>query len=103
MREATYRRELIKRLKALFPDCYILNNDASSMQGVPDILILYGERWAMLEIKIDSSANIQPNQEYYVKMFGEMSFASFINPETEEDVLRELQRAFRSGRKARIS
>ena len=94
MRESAYQRDLIKRIALMFPGCFILKNDPSFMQGVPDILILYEDRWAMLEVKMGDLAHIQPNQEFYIETLNEMSFASFINPDTEEDVLNELQRAF---------
>lgn len=94
MRESEYRRDLVKKLQRVFPGCFIMKNDPSSLQGVPDILILYGKHWAMLEVKMDVSSDIQPNQQHYVEKFGKMSFASFINPATEEGVLYELQRAF---------
>ena len=84
----------------MFPGCFILKNDPTFVQGVPDILILYRDRWAMLEVKMDVSSNIQPNQEYYIAQLGEMSFASFINPSTEEAVLDELQLALGSRRQA---
>lgn len=97
MRESQYRRDLVKKLKELFPGCYITKGAANETQGIPDILILYGPRWAMLEVKMANSSNKQPNQEYYIHTFGEMSFASFINPSTEREVLDELQRTLRPG------
>lgn len=93
MREPLYQRDLIKKIKTMFPGCFILKNDPAFMQGVPDILILYRDRWAMLEVKMDASSNVQPNQQYYIDQLGEMSYASFINPSTEERVLNELQLA----------
>jgi hypothetical protein len=103
MTETQYQTKLIKKLKTLLPNCVIIKNDPSYMQGVPDILILFNDRWAMLEIKLHGGAAVQPNQEYYVDMFDGMSFASFINPENEEDVLHDLQQSFGLIGKARIS
>jgi hypothetical protein len=103
MRESTYERELIKKLKAMFPGCHVQKNDPQLTQGIPDILILHGNRWAMLEVKMEDGSRRQPNQEYYVEHFGEMSFVSFINPSTEERVLNELQLALATRRKTRVS
>lgn len=91
--EEKYKRQLVNRLQLMFPTSYILNNDPSSLQGVPDILILHKNKWAMLEVKHSYSANRQPNQQYYVDEFNKMSYASFIFPENEEKVLSELQSA----------
>ncbi len=98
MRENAYQAKLIDKLYSMFYGCIVLKNDTRYMQGVPDIIILYHDMWAMLEVKIGSSSNVQPNQAFYIDRFNKMSFASFINPETEEDVLDELQRTFSSGR-----
>lgn len=94
MRENRYQAGLIKRLKELFPGCVVVKNDSSYMQGIPDLTVFVGDRWAMLEIKKDAKARSQPNQEYYVNLFNEMAFAAIIDPSNEEDVLNELQRAF---------
>jgi hypothetical protein len=73
------------------------------MPGVPDITVLYGRFWAMLEVKVSASAPSQPNQEYYVDEMNKMGFAAFIYPENEEEVLYALQQAFRARRAARVS
>lgn len=93
MAESRYQRSLIKRLKLLFPDALILKNDSGYLQGIPDLLILLGRNWAMLEVKDSATAPFQPNQEYYLAMLDEMSFAAAICPENEEEVTRGLQRA----------
>lgn len=93
MNEATYQASLIMRLKMLMPECIVLKTDPQDIQGMPDLLVLHRNRWAMLEVKISSKAKKQPNQMYYVETLGEMSYASFINPENEEEVLDELQQA----------
>lgn len=79
----------------MFPGCIVMKNDANYIQGIPDLIVLYNDRWAMLECKKSSSASKRPNQEYYVKKTNEMSFARFISPENKEDVLNELQQALR--------
>lgn len=103
MLESVYQSRLIKKLERRFPGCFILKNDSGYRQGVPDLVVFYGERWAMLEVKADEGASHQPNQDYYVELLSEMSFAAFIYPENEEAVLRDLQRAFEARRHTRVS
>jgi hypothetical protein len=103
MLERDYQAKLISKLKDILPGCVILKNDTDYLQGIPDLLILYGGRWAMLEVKRSASASHQPNQDYYVDMLGRMSYAAFIFPENEEEILREVQRALDPAWAARFS
>lgn len=96
MNEGVYQNKLIKKLQIIFPGCFILKNDPGTNQGIPDILILFGKRWAMLEVKISPRSRIQPNQRHYVDLFDEMSFCAFINPDNELEVLNDLQQSFGS-------
>lgn len=91
--EADYQRELVKRIKQQFPGCVIIKPDPAETQGFPDLLILWGGRWGMLEVKVSETAPLQPNQTHYINRFGKMSFAAFIWPENEEQVLYDMQTA----------
>lgn len=93
MRENQYQSKLIRKIKALFPEAMVLKNDSGYLQGVPDLLILNDEKWAALECKRSKSAKHRPNQGYYVERMNGMSYASFVYPENEQEVLSELQRA----------
>jgi len=101
-RESQFQASLIRELKQAFPGCIVLKNDAGYFQGIPDLLILYKDTWAALEVKGSLRALRQPNQEYYIEELDDMSFASFICPENKEEVLDELQLAFASCRATRI-
>lgn len=90
MLENKFQAKLIKELKEMFEGCLVMKLDSSYIQGIPDLLVLYGSRWAVLECKKSARASRQPNQEYYVEMMDEMSFARFISPENKEQVLDEL-------------
>lgn len=104
MLENQYQAMLIQRLKIRFPGCIVLKNDTSYRQGIPDLTVLFvGGFWAVLEVKASARAPMRPNQNYYVGLLDEMSFAAFIYPENEEDVLHDLQRAYEASRSARIS
>lgn len=95
--ESTFQHELISDLEVMFPGCVVLKTDPSYIQGFPDLLILYGDKWAALECKKSSKASIQANQPYYVNLLNQMSFAAFVYPENKEEVLYELQQAFQFG------
>ena len=90
MLENKFQAKLIKELKDTFQDCIVMKNDSSYIQGIPDLIILYRDRWAALEVKKSARANRQPNQEYYVELMDQMSFARFICPENKDEVLDEL-------------
>lgn len=90
--ESGFQDRLIIDLRKLFPGCKTFKME--QFQGCPDILVLYRNKWAMLECKRSANAERQPNQEYYVGMFDRMSFARFIYPENREEILNELQQAF---------
>ena len=87
MRENQYQAKLIKQLKSLFPGCFVLKNDPNYIQGMPDLTVLYFDRWATLEVKVSEKAHHQPNQDYYVETMDRMGFSAFIYPENEEQIL----------------
>lgn len=96
MKENKFQADLKKELKAMFPGCIVTKLDSGDIQGIPDLLVLYGKRWATLENKRSKNAPKRPNQEYYVNKMNKMSFSRFIYPENKEEVLNDLQQAFKS-------
>lgn len=96
--EKDFQSKLIKDLKKMFNGCIILKNDPNYIQGIPDLLILFKDKWASLECKKSKNANKQPNQEYYVNIMNKMSFSRFICPENKEEILSELQQTFGTNR-----
>ena len=103
MLESVFQSKLIKELEDKFKGCVILKNDANYIQGFPDLLILYKNKWAALECKKDADAPYQPNQQYYLDVLDTMSYASVIYPEIKEEVLDELQQTLQSRRTPRVS
>jgi len=98
MKESIFQSKLIKDLKKTFKGSIVTKLDASSKQGIPDLLILYGDRWATLECKKSARAKRRPNQELYVNRMNKMSFSRFIFPENKEEVINELGSFFKSDR-----
>lgn len=95
MLERDYQKKLVKKLKEKFPGCIVMKNDAQLKQGIPDLLILHNNKWAALEVKNSEKAHHQPNQDIYVDRLNGMSYATFIYPENEEHVFKELRRVLK--------
>lgn len=94
-KENSFQSKLKKELKERYPGCIVTKLDSSDIQGIPDLLVLYKNKWATLENKRSKNAKKRPNQEYYVQVMDDMSFSRFIYPENKEQVLSELDNLFR--------
>lgn len=93
--ETKFQKDVKDAIKAKFPDSVILKQN-NGPQGVPDLWIFHGKRWAALECKESEDAKHRPNQDYYVNKLNDMSYASFIFPENKEEVLNEVFEALQS-------
>ena len=93
VKESKFQKELIHKIEDRLPGCIIMKNDPNYIQGIPDLTILNGDKWATLECKREQGASHQPNQDYYVDKMNAMSFSAFVYPENEQEVLDELQQA----------
>lgn len=103
MRENSFQSNLIKELKTRYPGCVVLKNDPRYKKGIPDLTVLYKSKWAVLECKKDEKASKRPGQENYVARLDKMSFSRFIDPNNKEEVLNEMDAAFKLRRNPRIS
>ena len=103
MLENKFKTKLVKEIEDMLPGCIVCHLDPNEIQGIPDLIILYENKWAVLEGKKNADATHRPNQDYYVDLMDRMSFARFIYPENKEEVLNELYEAFRPRRTARVS
>lgn len=89
--ENKYQAYLIKKIVEYFsPEkCYVMKN--TYLQGFPDLSVYFPNlgRFVLLEVKNEEGAVQQPNQEYYINIFNnDKSFATFIYPENEKEVLK---------------
>lgn len=94
MVERDFQKNLVKEIKKRFPGSIVMKNDSNYIQGIPDLTLLYKNKWALLEVKKSPDEPFRPNQEYYINKADEMSIARIIFPENQEEVLDELQRSF---------
>ena len=88
-----FQSRLVQELQSIFPDAIILRTDPRDTQGIPDVIILNGNRWAALEIKKSANAHRQPNQPWFVDRMNNMSYAAFVYPSNKDRILDELQSA----------
>ena len=51
MLESKFQADLKKELKQKFNGCIVTKLDSGDIQGIPDLLILYKDKWATLECK----------------------------------------------------
>lgn len=94
MSEGDFKKDICDEIKRCLPGCMILKNDPTFIQGIPDLLVLFNDRWAAMEIKKFRNATHRPNQDYYINKMDLMSFARIVYPENREEVLDELYKYF---------
>ena len=96
MLENKFKQKLVGEIRERLPGCIVMHMDPNEIQGIPDLLILYQDKWAALEGKKSKNESHRPNQDYYVEKMDKMSFARFIYPENKEEVLDELLRSLQT-------
>lgn len=101
MKESGFQKSVKDEIENGFPGSIVIKTDPSLKNGIPDLIILYEDKWAALEVKRSKNAPHRPGQDYYIHRMNKMSFASFVYPENRKEVLNELQRSFESKRNAR--
>jgi hypothetical protein len=101
-RENSFQAALIKDIEQRFEGSIVTKLDSGHIQGIPDLLVLYKDKWAALECKKSSNEKHQPNQDWYVEHMNTMSYASFVYPENKEKVLNEIEESFKPKRPARV-
>ena len=93
--ENKYRQDLVKKIKEIFPDIIIIHGNPNEIQGIPDLILFYKNKYAMIETKKLKKSKKQQNQDYYIDFIKDWgSFASFVQRDNEEVVLNELRRYF---------
>lgn len=100
MLEREYQAQLIPRIIDRFggpTNCRVMINDPNlpGQQGIPDLTVFVGNRWALLEVKASEKSRLRPNQEWWIELWSKTTFCSFIYPENEVEVLNALECALR--------
>lgn len=93
-KEGKFQADVINEIIDRIPGALVTKVEPY-IQGWPDLLVLYGDKWATLETKRSKDASKRPNQDYYVNLMDMWSFSRFICPENKEEVLDDLQQSLR--------
>lgn len=89
-RENRFQAVLKSELKLLFPGCIVMKNDPTDIQGIPDLTVIYKNKYAFLECKREEEASRQPNQKHYIDQATRYAFGDFVYPENKSEVLNRL-------------
>ena len=89
-KESEFQSDLIKQIKKDLPGSLVLKNDSGYLQGIPDLVVMNGNQYALLEVKKSPDEPHQPNQDYYIDKAKQESFGKFIFPENKEEILSEM-------------
>lgn len=93
MKETEFQAELKKKIKKAVPGSVVLKNSPNDILGIPDLTVLGPNgKYAILECKRASDSNIQALQDYYVDKFNKASYAIFVNPANEKEVIEDLKK-----------
>ena len=95
MKESTFQKIFLDKVRELVPGCIAMKNDAQYIQGIYDWTIQKGSKAAALEIKKSKDAPHRPNQDYYINKINEQGgFGRFVYPENEKQVLEDIVNFF---------
>lgn len=93
--ESKFQGELKKEIETRIPGSKVIRlNPNDNWNGIPDLLIINGQKWAALESKREEKASHRNHQDYYIEQMNDMSYAAFIYPENKEDIIEELSGYF---------
>lgn len=94
-KENEYQAYIMKKLRKTYGDDYVIKIPGYVLQGIADIEVTHGAKYARLEAKAYKDAAHRPNQEYRINEINKQGgFARFIYPENEKEVLKELNDFF---------
>lgn len=93
MKENEFQMKLKKKIKKAVPGSVVLKNSPNDILGIPDLTVLGPNgKYAILECKRASDSNIQALQDYYVEKFNKSSYATFVSPANQKEVIEDLKR-----------
>lgn len=92
--ESTFEKEFCKALRQTLGERYTYTFKLTAAKGIPDRLILYKDKYALLEFKQYKNAKKQPGQETWVGHFDNLAYAAIVYPENAEKVMQDILNYF---------
>lgn len=97
MLESKFQSKLVEELRSTFPGIDVAKTDSSSVQGLADLILLYGDKFVILECKRSEHEKHQPNQDYYVNKYRNAGTPScFVFPENKDETIERLKAYFKT-------
>lgn len=90
--ERKFKKKVIEELHDIYPGAVLIGLDPEEIQGIPDLLFLYGPFWGTFETKRNLFSPVRPNQAFWVDKMNRMSYSSFLFPENKNDVFQDLDK-----------
>lgn len=94
MLEKNFQAKIVKRLKSMGAIVIKYEQNATTIQGFPDLLFFKGPFYGALEVKKSKGARFQPLQKEWLAKLDEMSYARAIYPENFEEIMGEIKEYF---------
>lgn len=95
MLESKFKRDFQLKAMRRFDGLIFVNvTPQNNFWGIPDSYFFFGPNWGALESKRSSTASRRVHQEYYVNLLNSMSYARFLHPGNEKEILDEMEYLF---------
>lgn len=94
--ESGFKQRFMKSLREELPDPVLFQKtDATTHQGIPDLLIQVGNKVAYVETKAEQGASHRPGQDEWVAYLNSIGcYAAFAYPENKWQIIEDLKHYF---------
>lgn len=90
--EKDFQSKFLAKLRKLGCKCYKQQMNATTRAGTPDVIVLLGPVWIMLEFKKAKNSPKRPGQQKNIDWANEVSFGWFVYPENADEVYEQIKR-----------
>lgn len=90
--EKDFQAKFLTKLRKLGCKCYKQQMNATTRAGTPDVIVLLGPVWIMLEFKKAKNSPKRPGQQRNIDWANEVSFGWFVDPSCADEVYEQIKR-----------